>query len=73
MLTDQDTVRIGDTVEAEVLTRRGCIALRHTVRGTVKDVDRFGVLAEMDNRPGELHRLAWLHHGLSWRLIRPAV
>lgn len=69
MSTVRDTIKMGDTVEAELLTRRGCIALRHTVKGTIKDVDRFGVLAEMDKRPGELLRLAWMHFGLSWRVL----
>lgn len=69
MLTDRDTVRIGDEVQTLVPS-----GIEHPFpRGTVKDVDRFGVLAEMDDRPGELLRLAWLHHGTGWRLVRPAV
>lgn len=48
-------------------------AIRTQNFGTIKEVDRFGVLAEMDSRPGELLRLAWMHYGLSWRVVAAAV
>lgn len=65
----RDKTKIGDTVQAQILKPQGCIVRRVAVRGTVMDVDRFGVLAEMDDRPGELMRLPWLNYGRTWEVL----